>query len=102
MIGPISINPMKMGASITPERPFRSLSLRKEGYNHDLAKVGVEGSNPFARSRNFKVVKLNEDPRCARAFRFLSVWKRFTKWAILTATTSGAATPSGQECLLGE
>ena len=35
-----------------------------------LAKVGVEGSNPFARSRIFKVTKLDGSPLCQRAFRF--------------------------------
>jgi hypothetical protein len=29
-----------------------NINVRTEG--HNLAKVGVEGSNPFARSRNFK------------------------------------------------
>ena len=29
---------------------------------HDLAKVGVEGSNPFARSRFFNLAKLDEGP----------------------------------------
>jgi hypothetical protein len=37
---------------------------------HDLAKVGVEGSNPFARSRNFRMAEFNEGPRTSRAFRF--------------------------------
>src|ERR1019366_6424956 len=34
-----------------------------------LAKVGVEGSNPFARSRFSKVAKFDESPLCQRAFR---------------------------------
>ena len=31
----------------------RNVSGRSSGVEHNLAKVGVEGSNPFARSRNF-------------------------------------------------
>jgi hypothetical protein len=34
-----------------------------------LAKVGVEGSNPFARSRIFKVATFDESPLTQRAFR---------------------------------
>src|SRR6202043_1800046 len=37
---------------------------------HDLAKVGVEGSNPFARSNFLEVAKCDEGPLCQRAFRF--------------------------------
>jgi hypothetical protein len=37
---------------------------------HDLAKVGVEGSNPFARSRFFQIG--NESPLSQRAFRCLA------------------------------
>jgi hypothetical protein len=39
---------------------------------HDLAKVGVEGSNPFARSRIFlDLAKFDEGPLSQRAFRFV-------------------------------
>ncbi len=31
-------------------------SGRSSGVEHNLAKVGVEGSNPFARSKNFKKI----------------------------------------------
>ena len=41
-----------------------------ETYNLNLAKVGVEGSNPFARSRFFVMAKFDEGPLCPRAFRF--------------------------------
>ena len=44
---------------------------------HDLAKVGVEGSNPFARSRIFEVAKFDEGPLCQRAFRFSQVAASF-------------------------
>src|SRR6202167_4341420 len=37
---------------------------------HDLAKVGVEGSNPFARSRFFNLANFDEGPLPQRAFRF--------------------------------
>ena len=36
-----------------------TLSGRSSGVEHDLAKVGVEGSNPFARS-NFQVPQSQE------------------------------------------
>jgi hypothetical protein len=39
---------------------------------HDLAKVGVEGSNPFARSNKSSMAELNESPRWSRAFVFAS------------------------------
>ena len=35
---------------IIPAVPFRGPSGRSSGVEHNLAKVGVEGSNPFARS----------------------------------------------------
>jgi hypothetical protein len=35
---------------------IHTLSGRSSGVEHDLAKVGVEGSNPFARS-SFLVIK---------------------------------------------
>jgi hypothetical protein len=38
---------------------------------HDLAKVGVEGSSPFARSRIFELAKFDEGPLRQRAFRCL-------------------------------
>jgi hypothetical protein len=54
---------------------------------HDLAKVGVEGSSPFARSRNSQLVVAER--AASRACRGLlgsdalissaSAWKRFTK-----------------------
>jgi hypothetical protein len=37
---------------------------------HDLAKVGVEGSSPFARSRFLELATFDESPLCQRAFRF--------------------------------
>jgi hypothetical protein len=37
---------------------------------HDLAKVGVEGSNPFARSRIFKMAKFDEGPLTSGLFVF--------------------------------
>jgi hypothetical protein len=45
-----------------PETP----SGRSSGVEHDLAKVGVEGSNPFARS-NFKSLKTLSFFWCAGA-----------------------------------
>jgi hypothetical protein len=38
---------------------------------HDLAKVGVEGSNPFARSRFFKLAKFDQEPAASAGFLFL-------------------------------
>jgi hypothetical protein len=57
---------------------------------HDLAKVGVEGSNPFARSRFSNIGKLDESPPDRRAFRFCG---SDTLHAI-TATWTGAAAMS--------
>ena len=38
---------------------------------HDLAKVGVEGSNPFARSSFFEMAKFDESPlHCSGLFVF--------------------------------
>ena len=48
---------------------------------HDLAKVGVEGSNPFARSRIFRMAKFDEGPLHQRAFRFLkTAWATRPEW----------------------
>ena len=46
-------------------RPVQLESGRSSGVEHNLAKVGVEGSNPFARSKFLH--------RCARARRFKSL-----------------------------
>jgi hypothetical protein len=37
---------------------------------HDLAKVGVEGSNPFARSKIFRMAKFVEGPLPSGLFAF--------------------------------
>ncbi len=42
-------------------------SGRSSGVEHNLAKVGVEGSNPFARSKNFKKISRLGDGRQRRA-----------------------------------
>jgi hypothetical protein len=42
---------------------------------HDLAKVGVEGSNPFARSRFFILASLTK-ARCKAGLSFLRSGKR--------------------------
>ena len=42
-------------------------SGRSSGVEHNLAKVGVEGSNPFARSRTFSIEAV--DPPRLFAFR---------------------------------
>jgi hypothetical protein len=50
---------------------------------HDLAKVGVEGSNPFARSRIFlNLAKCDEGPLNKRAFRFADGCRAFRDGAI--------------------
>jgi hypothetical protein len=49
---------------------------------HDLAKVGVEGSNPFARSRIFELAKFDEGPLSQRAFRFLESRRVFAMAAM--------------------
>ena len=46
-------------------------SGRSSGVEHNLAKVGVEGSNPFARSKNFK--KISELYKVAKA-AFFHFW----------------------------
>jgi hypothetical protein len=55
--------------------------------HRDLAKVGVEGSNPFARSRFLLMAKFDESPLCQRAFRFPNVTLRHKPIAfrVLTA-----------------
>ncbi len=40
----------------SPASPRDRQSGRSSGVEHNLAKVGVEGSNPFARSKNFKKI----------------------------------------------
>jgi hypothetical protein len=44
------------GPIISPV-PFRGPSGRSSGVEHNLAKVGVEGSNPFARSNFHQTVQ---------------------------------------------
>jgi hypothetical protein len=44
---------------------------------HDLAKVGVEGSNPFARSRFFNLAKLDEGPLQSGLFVFVELKNDF-------------------------
>jgi hypothetical protein len=40
---------------LSEHNDFDRPSGRSSVVEHDLAKVGVEGSNPFARSNNFKI-----------------------------------------------
>ena len=52
-----------LGARLTSagkqaKQPVSAQSGRSSGVEHNLAKVGVEGSNPFARSSIFKGLQL--------------------------------------------
>src|SRR3954453_17692052 len=62
--------------------PLPALNRRQFGcgcssvVEHDLAKVGVEGSSPFARSKILQqasVCRTVEEARCRRAFRFPAI-----------------------------
>jgi hypothetical protein len=58
---------------------------------HDLAKVGVEGSNPFARSRIFlDLAKFDEGPLSQRAFRFVE--------GVVRCATAAMAADAQQAC----
>ena len=57
-----------------PQPAWSGASGCSSGVEHNLAKVGVEGSNPFARSSHRLPLTVTDDEMLAVPFPPISIW----------------------------